>query len=59
MEWNSDEMFVERYTTMSRAQANMTGEAFEKAEEWLKKNEQRYLDILLERNLFNFILKGI
>jgi hypothetical protein len=59
MEWNCDKMFVERYTSMSRAQAYMTGEAFDKAEKWLKENEQRYLDILLERNLFNFILKGI
>lgn len=38
--------FITRYETMSKQQANMTGDVFDDAEKWLGENEDKYLSCL-------------
>jgi len=38
--------FITRYETMSKAQARMTGEAYDEAENWLVKNQEKYLKLI-------------
>jgi hypothetical protein len=43
--WDGDEIFVIRYQALTHAQAYMTGDAFDKAERFLKENEDRYIKL--------------
>ena len=45
VDWDRDDIFVIKYQALSKAHVYFTGENYDNAKKFLKKNEDRYLKL--------------